>query len=111
MLLLGNCLLCRAYSMLRAAKLLHSVMLEGVLRAPQEFFECTPSGRLLNRFGKDVDTIDTSIPGHIDIWMRTFWYTVNVLLVCSALTPMFLVVIAPLSVLYWLVQVNRKLVC
>ncbi|XP_031698824.1 canalicular multispecific organic anion transporter 2 isoform X1 [Anarrhichthys ocellatus] len=103
-LLLANCLLCRAYSMLRAAKLMHHNMLQGVLRAPQAFFESTPTGRLLNRFSKDVDTIDSHIPDNVDIWMRTFWYTLNVLLICSALTPMFLIVIAPLMVFYWWVQ-------
>ncbi|KAA8581112.1 hypothetical protein FQN60_002693 [Etheostoma spectabile] len=103
-LLLVNCLLCRAYCMLRAAKLTHRSMLEGVLRAPQAFFESTPTGRLLNRFSKDVDAIDSHIPDNIDIWMRTFWYTLNVLLICSALTPMFLIVIAPLMVFYWWVQ-------
>ncbi|XP_017271649.1 canalicular multispecific organic anion transporter 2 isoform X1 [Kryptolebias marmoratus] len=103
-LILVNCLLCRAYSMLRAAKLTHHNMLQGVLRAPQAFFESTPIGRLLNRFSKDVDAIDAHIPDNIDIWMRTFWYTLNVLLICSALTPMFLIVIAPLMVFYWWVQ-------
>ncbi|XP_029933185.1 canalicular multispecific organic anion transporter 2 isoform X1 [Myripristis murdjan] len=103
-LLLANCLLCRAYSMLRAAKYMHRNMLQRVLRAPQAFFESTPTGRVLNRFSKDVDTIDSHIPDNIDIWMRTFWYTLNVLLVCSALTPMFLIVIAPLMVFYWWVQ-------
>ncbi|XP_035519694.1 canalicular multispecific organic anion transporter 2 isoform X1 [Morone saxatilis] len=103
-LLLVNCLLCRAYSMLRAAKLMHHNMLQGVLRAPQAFFESTPTGRLLNRFSKDMDSIDSHIPDNIDIWMRTFWYTLNVLLICSALTPMFLIVIAPLMVFYWWVQ-------
>ncbi|XP_075949233.1 ATP-binding cassette sub-family C member 3 isoform X3 [Anarhichas minor] len=103
-LLLANCLLCRAYSMLRAAKLMHHNMLQGVLQAPQAFFESTPTGRLLNRFSKDVDTIDSHIPDNVDIWMRTFWYTLNVLLICSALTPMFLIVIAPLMVFYWWVQ-------
>ncbi|XP_014824510.1 PREDICTED: canalicular multispecific organic anion transporter 2 [Poecilia mexicana] len=103
-LILVNCLLCRAYCMLRAAKLTHCNMLQGVLRAPQAFFESTPTGRLLNRFSKDVDAIDSHIPDNIDIWMRTFWYTLNVLLICSALTPMFLIVIAPLMVFYWWVQ-------
>ncbi|XP_029933187.1 canalicular multispecific organic anion transporter 2 isoform X3 [Myripristis murdjan] len=71
-LLLANCLLCRAYSMLRAAKYMHRNMLQRVLRAPQAFFESTPTGRVLNRFSKDVDTIDSHIPDNIDIWMRTF---------------------------------------
>uniref|UniRef100_A0A8C1S9C6 ABC-type glutathione-S-conjugate transporter n=1 Tax=Cyprinus carpio TaxID=7962 RepID=A0A8C1S9C6_CYPCA len=103
-LILANCLLCRAYSMLKAAHQTHLHMLHAILRAPQAFFEATPSGRVLNRFSKDVDTIDSVIPENIDIWMRTFWYTVNVLIVCSALTPMFLIVIVPLMLFYWWVQ-------
>uniref|UniRef100_A0A8D2ZP87 ATP-binding cassette, sub-family C (CFTR/MRP), member 3 n=1 Tax=Scophthalmus maximus TaxID=52904 RepID=A0A8D2ZP87_SCOMX len=70
----------------------------------RSFFESTPTGRLLNRFSKDIDTIDSHIPENIDIWMRTFWYTLNVLLICSVLTPMFLIVVAPLMVFYWWVQ-------
>ncbi|KAG7491793.1 hypothetical protein MATL_G00007720 [Megalops atlanticus] len=103
-LLLGICLLCRAYSMLKAARSIHHNMLHAILRAPQAFFQATPSGRVLNRFSKDVDTIDSHIPENIDIWMRTFWYTVNVLLICSALTPIFLIVIVPLMMFYWWVQ-------
>nr|XP_033962957.1 LOW QUALITY PROTEIN: canalicular multispecific organic anion transporter 2 [Pseudochaenichthys georgianus] len=103
-LVLINCLLGRGFCMLRAAKLIHCDLLQGVLHAPQGFFESTPTGRLLNRFSKDVDTIDNHIPDNIDIWMRTFWYTSTVLLICSALTPMFLLVIAPLTVFYWWVQ-------
>uniref|UniRef100_A0A3B3ZRJ8 Uncharacterized protein n=1 Tax=Periophthalmus magnuspinnatus TaxID=409849 RepID=A0A3B3ZRJ8_9GOBI len=102
--LLVNGLLCRAYSMLHAAKVTHCKLLCGVLRAPQAFFESTPIGRLLNRFSKDVDAIDSHIPDNIDIWMRTFWYTLTVLLICCALTPMFLLVIAPLTLFYWWVQ-------
>ncbi|XP_051770131.1 ATP-binding cassette sub-family C member 3 isoform X5 [Ctenopharyngodon idella] len=71
-LILANCLLCRAYSMLKAARATHLHMLQAILRAPQAFFEATPSGRVLNRFSKDVDTIDSLIPDNIDIWMRTF---------------------------------------
>ncbi|XP_053094677.1 ATP-binding cassette sub-family C member 3 isoform X5 [Pangasianodon hypophthalmus] len=90
--------------MLKAAHITHLHMLGAVLRAPQAFFESNPSGRVLNRFSKDVDTIDSLIPENIDIWMRTFWYTVSVLVICSALTPMFFIVIVPLMMFYWWVQ-------
>lgn len=108
-LILANSILCRAYGMLKAAHITHLHMLGAVLRAPQTFFESNPSGRVLNRFSKDVDTIDSLIPENIDIWMRTFWYTVTVLVICSALTPMFFIVIVPLMMFYWWVQVNRNI--
>ncbi|XP_047673398.1 multidrug resistance-associated protein 1 isoform X3 [Tachysurus fulvidraco] len=71
-LILANSLLSRAYGMLKAAHFTHLHMLGAVLRAPPAFFESNPSGRVLNRFGKDVDTIDCLIPENVDIWMRTF---------------------------------------
>ncbi|XP_078793298.1 ATP-binding cassette sub-family C member 3 isoform X1 [Oryzias latipes] len=104
LLVLVTCLLCRVYSTLHAAQLMHGRLLQGVLRAPQAFFQSTPSGRLLNRFGTDMDAVDFLIPDNMDIWMRTFWYTLNVLLICSALTPVFLIVVAPLTLFYWWVQ-------
>ncbi|CAB1311778.1 unnamed protein product [Coregonus sp. 'balchen'] len=94
-----------ASSKLRATKLMHFYMLQGVLRAtPGLLREHPPTWRVLNRFSKDVDTIDSHTPDNIDIWMRTFWYTVNVLIVCSVLNPLVLLVIVLLMVFYWWVQ-------
>lgn len=46
----------------RAARILHALLLEKVFRAPLQFFETTPVGRILSRFSKDVDVLDTSLP-------------------------------------------------
>ena len=46
-----------AVSMVRAAGGLHAGMLTNVLRSPMAFFDTTPSGRILNRFSRDVDTV------------------------------------------------------
>ncbi|XP_062388680.1 multidrug resistance-associated protein 1 [Sardina pilchardus] len=45
-----------------AARHLHLDLLNNVLRSPMSFFECTPSGNLLNRFSKEIDAIDCMIP-------------------------------------------------
>ncbi|CAE6413166.1 unnamed protein product [Rhizoctonia solani] len=45
-------------STLRASRLLYEKMLRSVMRSPSRFFDKTPSGRILNRFSKDIDTID-----------------------------------------------------
>ena len=44
---------------------MHLVMLEGVMRAPLTFFDTTPTGRIISRFAKDVDVLDTSLPQQI----------------------------------------------
>lgn len=44
--------LCRV---LAGASKLHNKMFESILRAPMSFFDTTPSGRILNRFSRDLD--------------------------------------------------------
>ncbi|KAF8603075.1 P-loop containing nucleoside triphosphate hydrolase protein [Ceratobasidium sp. AG-I] len=43
---------------MRASRLLYEQMLQSVMRATSRFFDRTPSGRILNRFSKDIDAID-----------------------------------------------------
>uniref|UniRef100_A0A3Q3MHC0 Multidrug resistance-associated protein 1 n=1 Tax=Labrus bergylta TaxID=56723 RepID=A0A3Q3MHC0_9LABR len=52
-----------------ASRCLHQSMLYDVLRSPMSFFERTPSGNLVNRFAKEMDTIDSVIPSIIKMFM------------------------------------------
>lgn len=49
----------------RAARILHELLLDNVLKAPLQFFDVTPLGRILSRFSKDVDVVDTSLPSEL----------------------------------------------
>ena len=46
---------------LRASRKLHSRLLARVMRLPMSFFDSQPSGRLLNRFTKDTESVDIQI--------------------------------------------------
>ena len=48
-----------------AGRQMHIVMLHGVMRAPLTFFDTTPIGRIISRFAKDVDVLDTALPQQI----------------------------------------------
>mmetsp|Transcript_64082 Transcript_64082/g.171487 ORF Transcript_64082/g.171487 Transcript_64082/m.171487 type:complete len:1412 (-) Transcript_64082:386-4621(-) len=50
---------------LRASRILHIDMLERVIRSPLAFFDITPTGRILNRFLRDMSNIDDSVPNAI----------------------------------------------
>lgn len=59
---------------LAAARALHAAMLGSVLRAPTiGFFDCTPVGRVLNRFSKDVDVLDNVLPMTLRGWTSCFF--------------------------------------
>jgi hypothetical protein len=49
----------------RASEYLHSKMLSSVFSAPMSFFDATPSGQLLSRFGKEMETVDRGVPDSI----------------------------------------------
>ncbi|XP_063535449.1 multidrug resistance-associated protein 1 [Cydia strobilella] len=90
---------------LAAARALHCGLLAGVLRAPTiGFFDCTPVGRVLNRFSKDVDVIDNVLPMTLRGWTSCFFAVLGTLFVISVSTPIFLVVIVPVGVLYYVIQ-------
>ena len=40
---------------------LHTSMLKTIMRQPMNFFDTTPLGRVMNRFSRDVDTIDAQV--------------------------------------------------
>ncbi|CAG8467253.1 3846_t:CDS:2, partial [Scutellospora calospora] len=55
------------YGSLKASKKLYQKLLHQVIRAPLRFFDTTPVGRILNRFSKDFETIDSSLSAGIFI--------------------------------------------
>lgn len=64
------------YGALHASRILHNRMLERVLFATLRFHDTTNRGRLLNRFGKDIEGLDSAMADH---FVRTIQYALNVL--------------------------------
>lgn len=47
---------------LRSSITLHDKLFRGIIRAKMFFFNNNPSGRILNRFSKDIGSIDVQLP-------------------------------------------------
>merc|ERR1740116_67557 len=75
-------------STLTGAKTLHSKMLSNILRNPLSFFDTTPQGRILNRFGKDVDVLDSQMPFILRGWMTCLLSVISTFLVIMVATPL-----------------------
>ncbi|KAK2111666.1 Canalicular multispecific organic anion transporter 2 [Saguinus oedipus] len=89
---------------IQAGRVLHQALLHNKIRSPQSFFDTTPSGRILNRFSKDIYVIDEVLAPAILMLLNSFFNAISTLVVIVGSTPLFTVVILPLAVLYTLVQ-------
>lgn len=68
------------------------------------FFDTTPVGRILNRFSRDIETIDNVLPNLIRSFLTFLFNVVSTIGIISYSTPIFLVVVVPLIILYFLIQ-------
>uniref|UniRef100_A0A8V5GWE5 ABC-type glutathione-S-conjugate transporter n=1 Tax=Melopsittacus undulatus TaxID=13146 RepID=A0A8V5GWE5_MELUD len=89
---------------INAARSLHTALLENKFHTPQSFYDTTPTGRIINRFSKDIYVIDEVIPPTILMFLGTFFTSLSTMIVIIASTPLFAVVIVPLAILYFFVQ-------
>ncbi|KAJ6416511.1 hypothetical protein OIU84_002384 [Salix udensis] len=60
-------------SSLHASKRLHDAMLDSILRAPMLFFHTNPTGRIINRFAKDVGEIDRNVANSANNFLSLAW--------------------------------------
>ncbi|KAI9282335.1 P-loop containing nucleoside triphosphate hydrolase protein [Sporodiniella umbellata] len=79
------------WRVLGANKKLYQQLLHRVFRAPLRFFDTTPVGRILNRFSKDFETIDSSIPSHMLEFIIQWVVIVTSIFTVSTVLPIFLV--------------------
>ncbi|KFP54551.1 Multidrug resistance-associated protein 1, partial [Cathartes aura] len=87
-----------------ASRHLHLNLLHSVLRSPMSFFERTPSGNLVNRFSKEIDIIDSTIPPIIKMFMGSTFNVIGACIIILLATPIAAVIIPPLGLVYLFVQ-------
>ncbi|XP_050728277.1 multidrug resistance-associated protein 1-like isoform X2 [Eriocheir sinensis] len=94
-----------SYGTLGAGARLHYQILHSVMRLPMHFFDTNPVGRMINRFGKDMDTLDTVLPMTLRSWTVCFFTVVSTFTVIIYATPIFTTVIVPTIILYTFIQI------
>uniref|UniRef100_H0VI28 ATP binding cassette subfamily C member 2 n=1 Tax=Cavia porcellus TaxID=10141 RepID=H0VI28_CAVPO len=88
-----------------ASKILHKQLLISVLHAPMRFFDTTPTGRIVNRFAGDISTVDETLPQSLRSWLMCFLGIISTLVMICMATPIFVIVIIPLGIIYVAIQV------
>lgn len=72
-----------AFGFISAGRSLHNAMLVRLMRAPMSYFDTTPLGRIVNRFSKDIDTVDSAIPMLLRFVLNAFFQCLVFVLLVS----------------------------
>ncbi|KAG2181050.1 hypothetical protein INT43_008632 [Umbelopsis isabellina] len=78
------------YGSLKASRILYKQLLDKVLRAPIRFFDTTPVGRIMNRFAKDFEVVDTGLTSRLGAVVQNTIGCLSVFVVIFSVTPAFL---------------------
>ncbi|KAF8623627.1 hypothetical protein AX17_007328 [Amanita inopinata Kibby_2008] len=91
-----------AFAMLTyfASQRLHKDAIGRVMQAPMSFFETTPLGRIMNRFSKDIDTIDNMLGDSLRMFAATVSSILGAVILISIVLPWFLIGVACILVVY-----------
>jgi len=93
---LGLCLISASrlaviFGTVKTASNIHKMMLARLIRCPTSFFDRTPSGRIMSRFGEDQMTIDLTLPLHAEVFCIVTWKSFNILSFAIANMPLLTV--------------------
>lgn len=88
----------------RACRWMHENLLSRVLKMPMSFFDTTPSGRIINRFSRDVETIDIVLPGIVVQFMGCISNIITTLVIVCVATKWFTVALLPIIFIYVMIQ-------
>ncbi|KAJ8384161.1 hypothetical protein AAFF_G00208630 [Aldrovandia affinis] len=93
-----------AHGAICAASVIHSRLLDRVLKASVSFFDTTPLGRILNRFSSDLYSVDDTLPFVLNILLANVFSLLGIVVVMSYGLPWILLLLLPLGALYYNIQ-------
>lgn len=89
---------------LKACTTVHDKLLHSILRSKMQFFETTPSGRIINRMSKDLDALHYKIPQSVKEFLFCLSAIIALDMIVSLSTPLFVVTLVPIYFIYSFIQ-------
>ena len=88
-----------------ASQSLHRKAIISTMHAPMSFFETTPLGRIMNRFTKDIDTVDVSVSDSLRVFLMTLATIVGSFVLIAIIIPWFMIALAVIMIAYYAIAV------
>ena len=92
---------------IKAAGNIHKDFLMKVLRAPMSFFDTTPTGRIVNRFSKDIESIDHGLPQRMGEMIDACCTVMSVSFVIVYTMPALTAIVIPLILAFYVMSVSK----
>ncbi|XP_051862486.1 probable multidrug resistance-associated protein lethal(2)03659 isoform X2 [Drosophila albomicans] len=89
---------------MRSSKKLHNSMFRGITNAAMYFFNTNPSGRILNRFSKDLGQIDELLPTVMLDVVQIFLTLTGIIVVICITNPYYLLLTLGLGVIFYYIR-------
>jgi len=83
-----------------AAHRIHDRLARRLVRFPQQFFEATPSGRILNRFSKDINDVDSQLSERWQFLLMCSLRVLSILIMLCVASWVFIPVLVVILGLY-----------
>lgn len=89
---------------LQCSQRLHDLVFSALIRAPMRFFDTNPSGRILNRFSKDLGSIDELLPLTLLDASQCIMVITGALIVTCTVNILFLIPIILIGGLFYFLR-------
>ncbi|KAG0084909.1 hypothetical protein BGZ92_009469 [Podila epicladia] len=97
-----------SFTIVKTANSMHDSAFKKVLYSPLSFFDTTPTGRIINRFSRDVDTLDNVL------WSTLYEFTITIVTLLGTLVliivvfPWLTLAIVPILGLYYALSIYYR---
>lgn len=89
---------------MRASRCLHNMMFNGITRARMYFFHTNPSGRILNRFSKDMGQVDEILPSVMIDVIQIFLQLSGIVVVIAVVNYWFIIPTTIIGIIFYFLR-------
>jgi ABC-type multidrug transport system fused ATPase/permease subunit len=89
---------------MRCSSSLHNSMFNSIIHTSMRFFDTNPSGRIMNRFSKDMGSVDELLPKAIMDASQIILMMAGSLVVAVSVNLYFLIPIVVMGLLFWFIR-------